>query len=80
MVFKSTYHIGIVFHPSAWIGLKQCMDIPFGLDNEKYIMVGSYVEEPEIKEPGSGAIYLWLIDNNSDVEGKILDRYCSTCN
>ena len=33
-------------------------------------MVGSFGEEPEIKEPGSGAIYLWLIDNNKDVKGK----------
>ena len=57
---------------SAWVGLKTMYGYPYHTwpDNEKYIMVGSYVEEPEIKEPGSGAIYLWLIDNNSDVEGK----------
>ena len=57
---------------SAWVGLKTMYGYPYHAwpDNEKYIMVGSYVEEPEIKEPGSGAIYLWLIDNNSDVEGK----------
>ena len=31
--------------------------------NEKYIMVGFHVEEPEIKEPRYRAIYL-LIENN----------------
>ena len=57
---------------SAWIGLKTMYGYPYHAwpDNEKYIMVGSYIEEPEIKEPGSGAIYLWLIDNNKDIKGK----------
>ena len=30
----------------------------------------SYVEEPEIKDPDSGAIYLWLIDNNPTIKDK----------
>ena len=57
---------------SAWIGLKTMYGYPYHdwPNNEKYIMIGSFVEEPEIKEPGSGAIYLWLIDNNKDVKGK----------
>jgi hypothetical protein len=57
---------------SAWIGLKTMYGYPYHQwpDNEKYIMIGSHVEEPEIKKPGSGAIYLWLIDNNKGVEGK----------
>ena len=57
---------------SAWVGLKTMYGYPYHTwpDNEKYIMVGSYVEEPEIKEPNSGAIYLWLIDNNKEVKGK----------
>ena len=57
---------------SAWIGLKTMYGYPYHQwpNNEKYIMVGSFVEEPEIKNPGSGAIYLWLIDNNKDVKGK----------
>ena len=51
---------------SAWVGLKTMYGYPYHAwpNNEKYIMVGSYVEEPEIKSPDSGAIYLWLIDNN----------------
>ena len=57
---------------SAWVGLKTMYGYPYHAwpDNEKYIMVGSYVEEPEIKQPDSGAIYLWLIDNNRNVTGK----------
>ena len=35
-------------------------------DNKHYIMIGSFIQEPEIKKPDTGAIYLWLIDNNKD--------------
>ncbi len=57
---------------SAWVGLKTLYGYPYHAwpDNEKYIMVGSYVEEPEIKDPNSGAIYLWLIDNNKGMTNK----------
>ncbi len=57
---------------SAWVGLKTMYGYPYHAwpDDEKYIMVGSYIEEPEIKEPDSGAIYLWLIDNNKQITGK----------
>lgn len=57
---------------SAWIGLKTMYGYPYHSwpNNEKYIMIGSFVQEPEIKEPGSGAIYLWLIDNNKHIKGK----------
>lgn len=55
---------------SAWIGLRSIYGYPYDEwpNKEKYILVGSYVEEPEIKEPDSGAIYLWLIDNNREIK------------
>ena len=57
---------------SAWIGLKTLYGYPYHAwpDNENYIMVGSHIEEPDIKNPNSGAIYLWLIDNNKGNENK----------
>ena len=57
---------------SAWVGLETIYGYPYKSwpNNEKYIMVGSYVEEPEIKDPDSGAIYLWLIDNNPTIKDK----------
>ena len=57
---------------SAWVGLQSIYGYPYNTwpDNEKYIMVGAYIEEPEIKKPDTGAIYLWLINNNEDVTGK----------
>ncbi len=57
---------------SAWIGLKTMYGYPYNAwpNNENYIMVGSYVEEPEIKKPDSGAIYLWLIDVDKGIKKK----------
>ena len=62
-------NIDVVFH-CAWVGLETIYGYLYKSwpNNEKYIMVGSYVEEPEIKDPDSRAIYLWLIDNNPTIK------------
>lgn len=67
---------------SAWIGLRSIYGYPYDHwpNNEKYIMVGSYVEEPEIKEPDSGAIYLWLIENNPKAKKSWVDTIAHVIN
>ena len=67
---------------SAWIGLRSIYGYPYDHwpNNEKYIMVGSYVEEPEIKEPDSGAIYLWLIENNPQAKKSWVDTIAHVIN
>ena len=73
--FKATVTTLLLFSIlSAWIGLKTMYGYPYHAwpDNKHYIMIGSFVKEPEIKKPDTGAIYLWLIDNNKDHSEKSL--------
>ena len=48
---------------SAWLGLQGIYGFPYTKhpNNEKYFLVGSYIEEPSPKRGIEGAIYLWLI-------------------
>jgi len=68
---------------SAWVGLQSIYGYPYKSwpNNENYILVGSHVQEPKIKQPDSGAIYLWLIDSGqSTVKRSWIDVIAGTIN
>jgi len=48
---------------SAWLGLQGIYGFPNKghPNNEKYYLIGSYIEEPSAKRGIDGAIYLWLL-------------------
>ena len=55
---------------SSWVGLKTMYGYPYDSypNHEKYFLIGQHVKEPNIKSGDPGAIYLWLIIREANVE------------